>query len=55
VDALANLLGATAAFVAGPLLAATSFPLLSELALLVLVPLTVVVIRNLAWVERPIA
>jgi len=55
VDALANLLGATAAFVAGPLLAATSFPLLSELALLVLVPLMVVVIRNRAWVERPIA
>jgi len=55
VDALANLLGATAAFVAGPLLAATSFPLLSELALLVLVPLAVVVIRNRAWVERPIA
>jgi len=54
VDALSNLLGTTA-FVAGPLLAATSFPLLSELALLVLVPLTVVVIRNLAWVERPIA
>jgi MFS family permease len=55
VDALANLLGATAAFVAGPLLAATSFPLLSELALLVLVPLTVVVVRNLAWVDHPIA
>jgi len=55
VDALANLLGATAAFVAGPLLAATSFPLLSELALLVLVPLAVVVIRNRAWVDHPIA
>jgi len=55
VDALANLLGATAAFVAGPLLAATSFPLLSELALVVLVPLAVVVIRNRAWVDHPIA
>jgi len=52
VDALANLLGATAAFVAGPLLAATSFPLLSELALVVLVPLAVVVGRNRAWAER---
>lgn len=55
VDALANLLGATAAFVAGPLLAATSFPLLSELALVVLVPLAVVVVRNRAWVDHPIA
>ncbi|MGY5764409.1 MFS transporter [Brachybacterium sp. DNPG3] len=46
VDALSNLCGATAAFAAGPLLAATSFPLLSVLAIVALVPLAVLVIAR---------
>jgi MFS family permease len=41
VDALANLGGAFAGFVSGPLLAATSFSVLSVLSMVVLVPLTV--------------
>ncbi|MEU9889850.1 MFS transporter [Sphaerisporangium sp. NPDC051011] len=41
VDALSNFCGATAAFAAGPLLAAGSFSLLSVLALIALVPLTI--------------
>lgn len=41
VDALSNLCGATSAFLAGPLLVATSFSFLSALAIAVLVPLTV--------------
>ncbi|GAB2488612.1 MFS transporter [Streptosporangium sandarakinum] len=41
VDALSTLFGATAAFAAGPLLAAGSFSALSVLALVALVPLTV--------------
>lgn len=44
VDALANLCGATAAFLAGPLLVLTSFSTLSALAILVLIPLTVMVV-----------
>ncbi|MGP5090034.1 MFS transporter [Brachybacterium tyrofermentans] len=44
VDALANLCGATAAFLAGPLLVATSFATLSALAIVVLIPLTVMVV-----------
>lgn len=44
VDALANLCGATAAFLAGPLLVATSFATLSALAIVVLLPLTVMVV-----------
>lgn len=39
VDALSNLFGATAAFAAGPLLAASSFSTLSALAVIVLIPL----------------
>ncbi|PSK66613.1 hypothetical protein B0E53_01413 [Micromonospora sp. MH33] len=39
VDALSNLCGATAAFLAGPLLAATNYSLLSILAIIALVPL----------------
>ncbi|NLA65171.1 MAG: MFS transporter [Leucobacter sp.] len=47
VDALANLFGATAAFLAGPLLAISSFAVLSILAMVVLVPLVVLVIRRI--------
>jgi MFS family permease len=39
VDAMSNLCGATAAFIAGPLLVATSFSFLSIVAAIVLVPL----------------
>lgn len=46
VDALSNLCGATAAFAAGPLLAATSFPFLSILAILALIPLAVLVMAR---------
>jgi len=46
VDALANLCGATAAFAAGPLLAASSFSFLSVLAMVVLLPLAVLVVRR---------
>lgn len=45
VDALANLFGASAAFAAGPLLAATSFATLSLLTIAVLAPLVVIVVR----------
>lgn len=45
VDALANLFGASAAFAAGPLLAATSFATLSLLTIAVLVPLVLIVVR----------
>lgn len=46
VDALSNLCGAVAAFAAGPLLVATNFSLLSVVAILVLVPLTVLMLRR---------
>lgn len=46
VDALSNLCGATAAFAAGPLLAATSFSMLSILAILALVPLAALVVAR---------
>ncbi|MFJ2620182.1 MFS transporter [Glutamicibacter sp. NPDC087344] len=46
VDALSNLCGATAAFAAGPLLAATNFPFLSILAIFALVPLAVLVVMR---------
>ncbi|MFV0407288.1 MAG: MFS transporter [Propioniciclava sp.] len=46
VDALANLCGALAAFAAGPLLIATSFSVLSVLAMLLLVPLTVRIVLH---------
>lgn len=39
VDAMSNLCGATAAFIAGPLLVATSFSFLSIVAAIVLIPL----------------
>lgn len=41
VDALSNLCGATAAFAAGPLLVVTSFSFLAVLAIVLLIPLTV--------------
>ena len=41
VDALSNLCGATAAFIAGPLLVVTSFSFLSLLAIVALVPLAI--------------
>ncbi len=47
VDALSNLLGAVAAFGAGPLLAASSFPMLSVLTMVALLPLCVLVARPL--------
>lgn len=47
VDALANLCGATAAFLAGPLLAVSSFSALSLLAMVVLIPLAALVIHPL--------
>ncbi|WP_449276622.1 MFS transporter [Leucobacter sp. GX24907] len=47
VDALANLCGATAAFAAGPLLAVSSFATLSVIAMVVLVPLVLFVIRRI--------
>lgn len=45
VDALSNLCGATAAFAAGPLLAASSFAVLAWTALATLLPLTVMTAR----------
>lgn len=44
VDALSNLCAATGAFLAGPLLAATSFSVLSMLAIVVLIPLCVLLL-----------
>ena len=44
VDALFNLCGATAAFLAGPLLVLSSFSMLSILAMVVLVPLALLTI-----------
>ena len=46
VDALANLLGATAAFAAGPLLAVSSFTTLNVVAIVFLVPLAVMTARR---------
>lgn len=46
VDASANLLGATAAFAAGPLLAVSSFSTLNLIAVAVLLPLTVLTFRR---------
>lgn len=51
IDALSNLFGATTAFAAGPLLAATSFTLLSLLALVVLLPLAVILMRPVTTAE----
>ena len=48
VDALSNLCGATAAFLAGPLLAVTSFATLAWVAMFALVPLVVGVGRPIA-------
>ncbi|GAA1727887.1 MFS transporter [Brachybacterium phenoliresistens] len=53
VDALSNLCGATAAFAAGPLLAATSFSVLSILAIGALLPLTALLIVRRPHPEGP--
>lgn len=53
VDALSNLCGATAAFAAGPLLVASSFPVLSVLAIAILVPLAVLVLVRSPRPEQP--
>ncbi|HIV59150.1 MAG TPA: hypothetical protein H9902_14465, partial [Candidatus Stackebrandtia faecavium] len=53
VDAISNLCGATAAFAAGPLLAASSFSMLSALAIIVLVPITVLTVRSRGLVLPP--
>lgn len=53
IDAVANLSGAGAAFLAGPLLAATDFSVLSIVALVVLIPLVIVLATNRAgWRVR---
>lgn len=46
VDALSNLAGALAAFVAGPLLAVTSFAWLAGVAVVLLIPMAVLAIRR---------
>lgn len=52
VDALSNLCGAIAAFVAGPLLVLTSFSMLSILAIVVLIPLgAIVLLRQIPAVD----
>ncbi len=51
IDAVSNLSGAGAAFLAGPLLAATNFSVLSMVALVVLIPLAVVLA---AYRGRPV-
>lgn len=51
VDALSNLLGAAASFAAGPLLAVSSFATLCVVAMVVLVPLSVLVASR----RRPVA
>ncbi|MGO3148400.1 MAG: MFS transporter [Leucobacter sp.] len=51
VDALSNLFGATASFLAGPLLALTDFKVLAVLAMFVLVPLGFVLLRRIPLVE----
>lgn len=53
VDALSNLCGATAAFLAGPLLVASSFPTLSLLAIVALVPLAILVIARHPRPDQP--
>lgn len=47
IDALANLCGATMAFLAGPLMAATSFATLAVIAMVMLIPLACVVLRRI--------
>lgn len=47
VDALSNLFGATAALLAGPLLVISSFSALSIIAMFVLIPLMLLVIRRI--------
>lgn len=49
VDASSNLAGAFASFIAGPLLVATSFSMLSIVAMLVMVPLILVILRPIPY------
>lgn len=55
VDALANLCGATAAFASGPLLAVSNFTVLNILAIVVLLPLSLLTmsIGRIAHASRP--
>jgi len=46
VDSLSNLCGATAAFIAGPLLAASSYAFLSVVAMIALIPLLLLTLRG---------
>src|SRR5690606_31617176 len=48
-DALSNLCGAAAAFLAGPLMVATSFAALGVIAAALLVPILVLTARGAAW------
>lgn len=52
VDAMSNLFGATASFLAGPLLALTNFSVLSVLAMFILIPLVLVIVRRIPLVEQ---
>ena len=48
-DALSNLLGATASFIAGPIMVLTSFSALGVLAAAVMIPVTVLFLRRSRW------
>lgn len=52
VDALSNLFGATAAFLAGPLLVVSSFSTLSIIAMVVLIPLMLLVTRRILMLQE---
>ncbi len=53
VDALSNLFGATAAFASGPLMALTSFSMLSLAGVVFLIPLVALLLRPLGGTSRP--
>lgn len=53
-DALSNLFGASAAFVAGPLMAVTSFAALGVAAAVVMIPVVLLVLRPGAWSAPPL-
>jgi MFS family permease len=53
-DALSNLLGAVAAFVAGPLMAVTSFAALGVPAAVVMIPVVLLVLRPSVWSAPPL-
>lgn len=50
-DALSNLCGATAAFLAGPLMALTGFAALGIFAAVVMIPIVILVLRPSAWAD----